>query len=679
MKRAWDGWLALGCGLVAGVLYLRTLAPGLLFGDAGEFQVAAWIGGLAHPTGYPLYLILGWIWTHLLPLQSPAWRMNLLSALCGASAVGLVYLAASALIAQAIPRPSDLTRWLGAVVAALAFAVTPTFWSQAVIAEVYTLHALLIAVTLIVALRSDQRERDRWGALGCALGVGLTHHRTTLLLLPGLLGWAWLRRPEQPWPSRRQARAFLLGVLLPQFLYLYIPLRAPVTPYLTVPLGPGQALTLYDQSLSGFLAFVMGRAFVGELLSPAQAWAQLPTVLSLIRSNLSLPGIILAALGLAWLARRRCWDTLALTGLTALAQLGFNLFYGIGDVHVLYIPIYLIAALWIGVGLTALTMAASRLVARAGRSPLRAVAIPALGLLLPISLAISSFSGVDRSRDDRARRFWDGILGQPLPAASVLISNDRDEMVPLIYLQYVEGRRRDMTGLFPLMVREPGWLNVGQVTQSALKTGRPIFLVKPMPGLEVRFELRPHGTVVEVVGEVTAPPSGPLGVIGDALVLQAVEVSPGQVSESKLHAGRPLTVTLYWQPLRALGADYTSFVHVLDGYGEKIAQHDAPPGGVYYPTSLWQPGEILRDRHVIHLPEKLPTGPYALRIGLYTGPDLSLLGEPLLVSLLSAQKPLLEVLAAQASPSKSITTSWAAEALQTANVHPPFWRREARP
>jgi hypothetical protein len=81
-------------------------------------------------------------------------------------------------------------------------------------------------------------------------------------------------------------------------------------------------------------------------------------------------------------------------------------------------------------------------------------------------------------------------------------------------------------------------------------------------------------------------------------------------------------------------------VHLLDGAGEKIGQHDAPPGGVYYPTSLWQPGEILRDRHTINLPSSLPAGPYALRIGLYTGPDLALLGEPLVLlwSELTAQR-----------------------------------------
>ena len=632
MKRIPDSWWALGCSLVAGTLYLHTLAPGLLFGDPGEFQVAAWTGGIVHPTGYPLYLTLGWIWVHLFPLHTPAWRMNLLSALCGALAVGVVYLAASELIAQVMPRLSNFARQVGAVVAAWTFAVTPTFWSQAVIAEVYTLHALLIAVMLRIALQRRGRE-NQWSLLGWTVGLGLAHHRTMLLLLPGLLGWAWLQRREYPRSNRWQVGASLIGLILPQLLYLYIPLRAPATPYLIVPLAPGQALTLYDHSLTGFLAFVLGRAFAGELLSPMQAWTRLPTAISLVRSNFSLPGILLAALGLAWLAWKRHWSALALTGLTALTQFGFNLFYGIGDVYVLYIPFYLIAALWAGVGLAVMTMAAAYLATRIGTNPSWAVGISALGLLLPITLAVSSFPIADRSRDERARQFWDGILSQPLPKASILISNDRDEMVPLIYLQHVEGRRRDLTGLFPQIVMQPGWLNVGQVTQSALKTGRPVFLIKPMPGLEVRFDLRPRGTVVEVVREVTAPSGGSLGIIGNALALLALEISSDQSSREGLHPGQWLTVTLYWQPLRTLEADYTSFVHVLDRRDEKIAQHDAPPGGVYYPTSLWQPGEILRDQHVIYLPEKLSAGPYALRIGWYAIPDLNLLGEPLVLSL----------------------------------------------
>jgi hypothetical protein len=394
----------------------------------------------------------------------------------------------------------------------------------------------------------------------------------------------------------------------------------------------------------------MGRAFAGEILTLGQAWAQTPAALDLVVRNLTWPGILLAGIGLAGLAWSRRWSALALTGLIALVQLAFNLFYGIGDIYVLYVPIYLIAALWAGVGLAVLATALQawrlpRLLARLPKSNWRIATrheiskisevlcssvVPALGLALPLALGILFFPLVDRSQDEGARAFWDRVLSEELPTSAMLVSNDRDEMTPLIYLQQVEGRRPGLTGLFPLMVARSGWLNVGEVTASALATGRPVYLVKAMPGLEVRFDLRPQGTVVEVMGSVAAPAGEPLGAIGDAVALQGVEIKP---PADQLRPGQTLEVTLYWRPLRPLGADYTSFVHLLDGAGNKIAQHDASPGGVYYPTSLWHPGETLRDRHVLSLPATVPAGPYSLRVGLYSGPDLKPLGEPLTIDI----------------------------------------------
>ena len=100
-----DALIALIASVFALLLYLRTLAPGVLGGDSGEFQFAAWLGGFAHPTGYPLYLLLGWLWTHLLPLHDPAWRMNAFSALLGAVATGLVYVLALRMLRQATANP----------------------------------------------------------------------------------------------------------------------------------------------------------------------------------------------------------------------------------------------------------------------------------------------------------------------------------------------------------------------------------------------------------------------------------------------------------------------------------------------------------------------------------------------------------------------------------------------
>jgi len=83
-------------------VYTRTLAPGLLFGDPGEFHFAAWRFGLAHPTGYPLYLLLGGAWQHLAALfgADPAFSLNLFSALLAATTVALFYLAVLAWLPQ---------------------------------------------------------------------------------------------------------------------------------------------------------------------------------------------------------------------------------------------------------------------------------------------------------------------------------------------------------------------------------------------------------------------------------------------------------------------------------------------------------------------------------------------------------------------------------------------------
>ena len=128
-----DLLLALLAGSVAVVVYYLGSAPGVLFGDGGELQFAAWTAGLPHPTGYPLYMTLGWAWSHLLDaagLASPARAMTLLSVLFAALAVGLTYLLARTLIDLGLPQVPPVLQRLAALLAALTFAFTPTFWSS---------------------------------------------------------------------------------------------------------------------------------------------------------------------------------------------------------------------------------------------------------------------------------------------------------------------------------------------------------------------------------------------------------------------------------------------------------------------------------------------------------------------------------------------------------------------
>ena len=139
-----DALISALISVAAFALYARTLAPSVafLFDDTLDFQYSIPRLGIPHQTGYPLYTLLGKIFTLLVPLGDPAFRVNLFTALCCALAVAFVYLSA---------RHLNTSR-LAALLAALIFAVSKTFWENAVVAEIYTLQMLLTALILYLTL-----------------------------------------------------------------------------------------------------------------------------------------------------------------------------------------------------------------------------------------------------------------------------------------------------------------------------------------------------------------------------------------------------------------------------------------------------------------------------------------------------------------------------------------------
>jgi hypothetical protein len=150
----WQPALALPVFVVALCLYAQTLAPTVvtLFDDSPEFQLVTYQLGIAHPTGYPLYTVLGWLFTRL-PVGDVAYRVNLMSAVFGALTVAMVYLIGlelttppprnpgEALIEDRRPGDGEYRPWtsvFAGLIGAVALAASPVFWSQATVAEVYT-------------------------------------------------------------------------------------------------------------------------------------------------------------------------------------------------------------------------------------------------------------------------------------------------------------------------------------------------------------------------------------------------------------------------------------------------------------------------------------------------------------------------------------------------------------
>ena len=231
------------------------------------------------------------------------------------------------------------------------------------------------------------------------------------------------------------------------------------------------------------------------------------------------------------------------------------------------------------------------------------------------------------------------ILTRPVPEGSVLVSNDRDEMMPLWYYQLVEGRRPDLLGLFPLVVTDPAYANLGGLIDQVILSQRPVYLIKPMPGLETKAQLSPDSDVpplVRVSGPaMDRPPLHPRQV-ELAGIMRLVGYDQ---SSPSARPGELLTITVYWQPQAEVEFDYSSYVHLVDEAGRGITQSDHQAGGEYYPTSLWRPGEVLRDSHMLSIPQNVQPGVYRLVAGMYRYPSLEPLGGSADIGLLAVKDP----------------------------------------
>jgi hypothetical protein len=401
-----DVALACACGAMALAAYLRTLAPGLTSDqDSPMFQFIGRALGVAHNPGYPLYTLLTWPIAQV-PVGELAWRINVFSAVMGAVATGLVFLAARCLAA----------RRLVSIAAALGFAAGATFWSQAVIAEVYTLHAALVAGLLLAAFTWSRSRRPAhfYAALGC-LAAGLGHHTTILAFAPGLALHAVLvdRRFALRARTLVTSAAILALGLLP---YALILVRSR---------DPEAYVESRATTLGELVQVVLGRQFQDRLLSGdwcTLASAQAPLLWErVVVGDLTWAGIALAAIGAGWLLLRRPGDAVLMAS-GAAAVIVFAVGYAVPDVPVFVIPALLCLWLFAAAGCEQALRALGTLLP----APAAGAAVGVLGLAalaLPVWLAWQHAGRVDRS-GDRQAALQVKRLFEALPPRSAIVSGD---------------------------------------------------------------------------------------------------------------------------------------------------------------------------------------------------------------------------------------------------------------
>jgi Protein of unknown function (DUF2723) len=430
-------------GFCAFFLYAVSSPPGVGLWDTAEYQTVAWIAGIPHPTGFPAFVVSGWLFTHFFPFGNPAWRVTMMSALAVASAcAALVILLQRFNVNTAV-----------ALSTTALFSVGEIIWTHATYAasEPFVLLFGALAITNAIAWIQD-RDHHALIRTGLFAGLALATHPVSLWYLPGLGILAFLGLRQSPKPLHALGSALCAGIAA-LGLYAYLPIRSaivtaqhrdPTTALLGMP--PGQAIwdTDHPATFEGFVRLVTGADFgAASSLHGIFAFGQYPTFLQRL-SDLAITqeGFIpsmLAVLGACVLLRR--WTLLIALVAIAFSPIPFSMLY----TALIDIPKYYLLTLWViafftGIGANAITQCLS------GAS----ASIPAL------LLAIIAGSTFQAQSPPRFAQHLNHAGEQVI--ATILSHTEKNAIVgagwsyvtPLAYAKYVEGRldeRIPLTGM----------------------------------------------------------------------------------------------------------------------------------------------------------------------------------------------------------------------------------------
>ena len=431
-------------GVIALAIYGRTLAPTVTLVDSGELIVAAHGLGVAHPPGFPLYVVLGHA-ASAIPVGNVAQRVAALSAVCFAAAAALLTVVVRALLVATAGTPGTgdrVAQVVPLVVGGLLLALSRTVWSYATVAEVYGLTTLAVVALLGLALRARSVATPAaLFVIAVAFGVAIgTHLVMVALAAPALLALTWNVVRARPRLLLGLAAVAALSAIA---VYLYLPWAAM----------RGTFPNWGDpRTLERAWWHVTGRQYQAYITPSFESVGReaLAFGRTLLREYgpLWFPGgLVLAGIGFVTLGRRSRPLLLALALLIGF-DLAYVLVYTIAeDKPAYYLPSVVALCLASGVG-------AASVLARIRRRGVGAVALLLLSLIGPLAHARES----DRSRflvaHDYARDVLAGVAGDGL-----LLTSDWQIYSPLLYFQEIERWRPDVLAVDVTLLRRSWYID----------------------------------------------------------------------------------------------------------------------------------------------------------------------------------------------------------------------------
>jgi len=614
-------WVDLLTFIVALGVYLATLQKDILPADSGEFQLVVTRLGVLHQPGYPLYTLVGKLFT-LLPFGTPALRLNLLSAALAAGTLTLV--------------GATVRRMMGAVgagqggaaglAAVLALGTATTFWAQATTANIrmptafFTAWCLYLLVAYRQSLIAPRSTLDTlpsaaltWLALAFSLGLG---HYFPLVLIGLFFGlYLVLVDPDLIRQPRRWGRP-LLVLALAQLVWLYLPIRAAIAP---------TPETIGLTSLSGFLWYALGQGFAGDMLAFAgpqhlpSRLALLPTLFQFQMNWVLLAAALMGALWMLW----RDWRTgLMLVG-AFMVHTFIAITYRAPQTVEYEMPAYVLLAVMIGYGVGQISNLKSQVSSLKSQisslksqinNPLSAIGhVLAAGVIVAgLANGLAHTPSFIALANDRSTREYVGPILRDAPPGAVILA-DWHFATPMWYLQQIEAVRPDVEVRYVFPVAGQEWSQVWRGLIQENISRRPVVVTHywglQYPTMPYTFEPFYQAWLVRTAPRFDAPPDLlPLSIEFDGKIqwvgygLNPTRPSPGQTLE----------VMLAWRPIVQLDRDYSLTVHLTDAHGARRAQRDRG-----YPTRTFVPGQVCLDRFTLPLEPTLAPGRYTVQVGVY--------------------------------------------------------------
>jgi hypothetical protein len=593
------------------LLYTSTLIPSVLSADNGEFQLVASKLGIAHPPGYPLYTIIGFLFSRF--FTSPAYALNLLSALLAAITLIIVNRSVRVTTGSTIAGLS----------AALILGASTTFWAQATTANIRMPTALFTALCAFLCVRCGLNRSatstppyfhtsDRYlNLFALTFSLGLTHHPS--LIFPGLffILYLILIDPSLLTRPRRWIKPilfFALGLLI----FLYLPLRAATGGTL----ADGEPTTYLTQP-DKLLDHILARGFEGDFFyfistQPELLDDRLSLLPTLFNFQFNTGALMLGILGVVMLALRNKRLLIMLFGGVILHTF-ITLTYRAPQTVEYALPAYVLFAILIGCGVGYTAHAAHSLLHNRLKTAIQYVVI-AFALLTALTRGLDNWPSYRWLAQNEDTRAYAEALLRDVPPNALILSNWHWAN-PMWYLQQVEGLRSDVEVRYVFPRGEPladTWL---RSIDDGIASGKPVvanmafrrirdgafYFFEPISREAFLVTSAPRNDRPEGFTSLEANFSDQFTLLGYRLL------------DDHTTPGEPLTLFLAWRVEQQPDRDYSFFAHLVDAAGRVIGQSDH----AVQPTRYLR-GDVIVERFFIAPLPGTPPGDYTLITGIYS-------------------------------------------------------------